>query len=94
MLVSRTPTGDGQAEPYLKKLLLDSGTTQWSYTNRLVVLLSILAKWDAENFRRLDNLTWPNGSAVLLSSDRQSIEPTNRSARITPLSGSDYFLDF
>jgi hypothetical protein len=60
---------------------------------KLTLLAGVLHIGDPENFSALDNLTWPEGQAILLSSKRENIERTNPSAQIKRIPKSEFHID-
>jgi hypothetical protein len=62
-------------------------------SQKLQIITAKLYSLDPEGFKALDNLTWPEGQAVLLTSDRTIMERTNRSATIKEVPKSPYVID-
>jgi hypothetical protein len=76
-----------------RKLVADPRVHHLTKADKLTIIAGILHRCDPELFKSLDNLTWPEGQAILLSSNRSDIERTNRTAQIKPVQKSEYFID-
>ena len=77
----------------LEKLLSSAEVRALNKADKLTLLVFILHSHDPEAFKKLDNLTWPTGQAILLASKREQIEKTNISAQIKEVPKSPYFID-
>jgi hypothetical protein len=76
------------------RTLAEKLKVQWyNKSQKLQIIAATLHKLDPEGFKALDNLTWPEGQAVLLTSDRALMERTNRSATIKEVPKSPYVID-
>lgn len=62
-------------------------------TDKLILVLCLVHYCDPTKFRRVNNLTWPQGHAVLLSDDKSKIERTNPSAQIRAIFKTGFFVN-
>lgn len=77
----------------LRKWVEERSLQEFNQADRLTIIAAELYRLDPETFMNLDNLTWPDGQAILLSSNRQNIERTNRTAEVKSIGESGFFLD-
>ena len=77
----------------LRNLALKPEMRRYSKADKLTILAAVLHLSDPQNFEGLNNLTWPEGQAILLSNQCQNIERTNTTAQIKPIPKSDYLID-
>lgn len=77
----------------LRKLALDPKLRQFTKADKLTLIAGVLHHCDTEHFKSLDNLKWPEGQAILMSSSRDNIERTNPTAQIKSVPQSEFFID-
>ena len=87
-----TQTASPRAELF-RKLVVDPKVHLLSKADKMTIIVGILHRCDPELFNSLDNLTWPEGQAILISRNRSNIERTNRTAQIKPVLNSGFFID-
>lgn len=77
----------------LERLTGDPAIRARNKADKLVLVAFVLHTNDPVGFRKLDNLTWPDGQAILMASNRTQIERTNQSAQIREILRTPYFID-
>lgn len=78
---------------FLRELIGKLKLLQRTKADILICLCWGLHESDPEGFKELDNLTWPEGRAILLSSNRENIERTNPTAQIKSIPRTEFFID-
>lgn len=77
----------------LERLIKSSDVQAMNKANKLTLIAAVLHSNDSEGFKQLDNLTWPEGQAILLASSRDQITKTNTTAQLHSVPNSPYFID-
>ena len=91
---SSLPTQRPRIDPAKLIHLLDHPTfPNERNTRKLLLVLGALYQGGPEAFKAVDNLTWPEGQAILLSSEQERIRKTNASAQIHQCVSAPYFVD-
>jgi len=81
------------AREKLLRLFADVCFQDLKKSEKLMVITALLHTADPGGFQRLDNLTWPEGQAILLSSSREKMASTNPTAQVKEVPGSTFVID-
>ena len=77
----------------LEKLANDPQVALMNKADKLTLVAFVLHRNDPDGFKQLDNLTWPEGHAILLASNREQMARTNRTAQIKEIPNTSYVID-
>jgi negative regulator of replication initiation len=77
----------------LDMLADDPQVHRMNKAEKLTFIALMLYRNDPDGFKQLDNLTWPEGQAILLASSREQIVRTNKTAQIREIYTTPYFID-
>lgn len=86
-------TVDHSGVQHLRGLSSKAGFLNLPKADRLALILANLHRLSPAEFEKLNNLTWPQGQAVLLGKNETIILRTNRTAQIKPIPKSPFFFD-
>jgi negative regulator of replication initiation len=83
----------GKSVARLEMLADDPQVHRMNKAGKLISVTLMLFRNDPNGFKQLDNLTWPEGQAILLASSREQIVRTNKTAQIKEIYTTPYFID-